>query len=449
MKPDLLTKYGWRVPRYTSYPTAPHFHPGVGAETHARWLDEIPSDARLSLYVHIPFCDSLCWFCGCYTKIVNRYAPVAKYLGLLRREIDLVAKRLGCGRPVSHMHWGGGSPTILAPEDAESLAQALRQRFDVLPEAEFTVEVDPRGLVPEMVAALARAGVTRASVGVQDLNPEVQRAVNRWQPIEVTARVVDWLRGAGIGGINIDLMYGLPYQNVERVLSTVETVLGLASQRFALFGYAHVPWMKRHQRLIDEAALPTPAERLAQFEAAAARIVGAGYVAIGLDHFARPDDSLAAALHEGRLHRNFQGYTTDDAPVLLGFGASAISALPQGYVQNATPIHAYRDAIDGGGLATVRGIALKHEDHLRRAVIERLMCDLGVDLTEICRRYGRPPDNFAAELATLAPMEADGLVVVEDSRIRVRAEARPYLRTVCAAFDRYLEAGETLHALAV
>ena len=449
MKPKLLARYDRRVPRYTSYPTAPHFHPGVGAETHARWLDEVPAEAPLSLYLHIPFCDSLCWFCGCHTNIVSRYAPVASYLGLLQREIDLVAKRLGCRRPVSHIHWGGGSPTILAPRDVEALADVLHRRFDVLPEAEFAVEIDPRGLVPEMVAALARAGVNRASVGVQDVNPEVQRAVNRWQPIEVTVRAVDRLRRAGIDAINVDLMYGLPHQNVARVLNTVETVLALAVRRIALFGYAHVPWIRRHQRMIDEAALPAPADRLAQFEAAADHIEGAGYVAIGLDHFARPDDSLAAALGEGRLHRNFQGYTADDAPALLGFGASAISALPQGYVQNAAPIRAYRDAIDRGRFATARGIALKHEDRLRRAVIERLMCDLRVDLAEVCRRYDRTPDSFAAELAALAPMEADGLVVVEGDRIRVPAKARPHLRTVCAAFDRYLQAGERRHARSV
>lgn len=449
MKPELLTKYDRQVPRYTSYPTTPHFHAGVGQHTYARWLDEIPSDARLSLYVHIPFCDSLCWFCGCHTKIVKRYAPVAQYLGLLRREIDLVAERLISRLPVSHIHWGGGSPNILAPQDVEGLAHTLRQRFDVLPDAEFAVEIDPRGLSPALVEALARSGVNRASLGIQDLNPEVQRAVNRWQPIEVAAEAVDWLRGAGIDAINIDLMYGLPYQTVDRMLRTVETVLGLDAQRLAVFGYAHVPWMKTHQRLIDEAALPTPAERLALFEAAAARLEDAGYVAIGLDHFADPKDSLAIAYREGRLRRNFQGYTTDNAPMLLGFGATAIAALPQGYVQNLAPIRTYCEAIDRGGFAAARGIVLDDEDHLRRAVIERLMCDLSVDLAELCQRYDRPSDHFAAELATLALMGADGLLTVEDNRIRVRSEARPYLRTVCSAFDLYLQTGETRHAPAV
>ncbi len=449
MKPELLAKFDRRVPRYTSYPTAPHFHTGVGADTYVRWLDEIPSDTRLSLYVPVPLCDSLCWFCGCHTKLVKRYAPVAQYLGLLRREIDLVAERLISRLPIGHIHWGGGSPNILAPQDVEGLADTLRQRFDILPNAEFAVEIDPRGLSPALVEALARSGVNRVSLGVQDLNPEVQRAVNRRQPLEVTAKAINRLRGAGIDAINIDLMYGLPFQTVKRMSTTVEAVLGLDARRLAVFGYAHVPWMKTHQRLIDEAALPTPAERLAQFEAAAGRLEDAGYVAIGLDHFADPEDALAVARREGRLRRNFQGYTTDDAPVLLGFGASAISALPQGYVQNTTSIHAYREAIDRGGLAAARGIVLGDEDRLRRAVIERLMCDLGVDLAELCRRYDRMPDHFAAELAALVPMAADGLLTVEDNRIRVSSEARPYLRTVCSAFDLYLQGGETRHAQAV
>jgi oxygen-independent coproporphyrinogen-3 oxidase len=449
MTPELLAKYDRRVPRYTSYPTAPHLHAGIGAGVYGGWLEAVPADAPLSLYLHIPFCDSLCWFCGCHTKIVARYEPIASYLELLLREIDLVALRLGGERPVSHVHFGGGSPTILEPGDLERVTARLRRRFDLLPDAEIAVEIDPRGLDRPRVQALARIGATRASLGVQDVNPEVQRAINRVQPVEVTGRVIDWLRTAGIGAINLDLMYGLPHQTTGGVRRTVDAALSLEPERLALFGYAHVPWMKRHQRLIPEAALPGPVERWTQLGAGARSLADRGYVAIGLDHFARATDPLAIAARAGRLHRNFQGYTTDAAQVLLGFGPSAIGALPEGYVQNAVPIHAWRAAIGGGHLAAVRGIAIEGEDRLRRALIEQLMCHLGVDLATLCRWFGRPADYFAPELASLDPLVRDGLVTIEGSRLRVPDAARPLVRAVFATFDQYLHAGETRHARAV
>jgi len=449
MTEDLAEKYAAPVPRYTSYPTAPHFHPGIGAESYGRWLAERPAETALSLYLHIPFCDSLCWFCGCHTKVVNRYGPIAQYLGLLGREIDLIADRLAGRRPVSHLHWGGGTPTILTPDDIEALTARLRRRFALLPDAEFGVEIDPRGLDRARVAALARAGCRRASLGVQDVNPEVQRAVNRLQPLEETRRAVDWLRAEGIDEINIDLMYGLPHQTVERVLTTVERVLTLAPGRIALFGYAHVPWMRRHQRLIDAAALPSPALRARQRDAAAGRLVEAGYRRIGLDHFARPEDPLARAQAAGRLRRNFQGYTTDEATALIGFGVSAIGALPQGYVQNAADLPSYRRALEAGRPAVVRGIALDDDDRLRRAVIERLMCDLEVDLGPLTRRFGRAPESLGPELAALAPMAADGLVALDGFRLRVEERGRPLLRSVSAVFDAYLGTGAARHSVAV
>jgi oxygen-independent coproporphyrinogen-3 oxidase len=331
---------------------------------------------------------------------------------------------------------------MLAPDDLRRLGERLRERFAITTDAEVAVEIDPRPLAPGTVGALAAIGVTRASLGLQDVNPEVQRAINRWQPSEVTERAVDWLREAGIRGINLDLIYGLPHQTVGRVLRSVEAALALRPDRVALFGYAHVPWMKRHQRLIDEAALPGPTERAAQLEAAAARLGEAGYVAIGLDHFALPEDSLALALREGRLRRNFQGYTTDPAPVLIGLGASAIGSLPQGYVQNAAPLPAYRDAIRAGRLATVRGVALSEEDRLRRAIIERLMCDFAVDLNGSA-------ELFADELEALEPLAADGLVSIEDGVVRVEPQGRPLVRTVCAQFDAYLAQGVARHSRAV
>jgi oxygen-independent coproporphyrinogen-3 oxidase len=425
MNAALLAKYDRPVPRYTSYPTAPHFHPGIGPEDYRSWLAELPSDARLSLYLHVPFCQELCWYCGCHTTVARRYRPVAEYLNLLLRELDLVCDALGGRRPVGHVHLGGGTPTMLVPDDLRTLGDGLRERFAIARDVEFAVEIDPRCLTRETVAALAAIGVNRASLGVQDVNPEVQRAINRWQPFALVERAVDWLRAAGDPGINFDLIYGLPRQTTAGVLASVNAALTLRPARLALFGYAHVPWMKRHQRLIDDAALPDGGERAAQFESAATRLREAGYVAIGIDHFALPDDGLAVAASEGRLHRNFQGYTTDAAAALLGIGASAIGSLPQGYVQNALALPRYREAIRAGRLATARGIGVSQEDRLRRTIIERLMCDFAADLNGSAGR-------LRAELAALEPFQADGLVAIEDRVIRIAPQGRPLTRAICA-----------------
>ncbi len=446
---SLLAKYDRRVPRYTSYPTAVQFTPAVQGERYRAWLGDFDPTLSLSLYFHIPFCDSLCWFCGCHTKVVRRYAPIAAYMDLLLRELDLVADLLPGRHKVCHVHLGGGTPTILEPADLERLFERLRARFDLLPDADIAIENDPREFNQDLVETMARVGVNRASLGLQDVNIQVQRAVNRVQSIEETKRVAQALRGAGIGSINIDLMYGLPYQTVARVLSSIEAALDLAPERICLFGYAHVPWMKKHQRLIDEAGLPDAAERFAQYLAAAERLQEAGYLWIGLDHFARPGDDLAEAARDKTLHRNFQGYTTDDAPVRLGFGPSAIGMLPQGFVQNQVPMNLYRDAIEAGALPVARGVALTADDRLRGAVIERLMCFLEVDLGAIAQSFEADPRAFTGDLAALEEMAADGLVEIDGWRVRVSEAGRPFLRTACAAFDPYLEAAATRHAQAV
>ncbi|MDH5750643.1 MAG: oxygen-independent coproporphyrinogen III oxidase, partial [Rhodospirillales bacterium] len=337
MTTDLSNKYDLRVPRYTSYPTAPHFNDSVTADVYRRWLGELDVDQNLSLYFHIPFCDEMCWFCGCYTKIVKRYEPVAEYLDTMLGEVDLIADILPARMKASHLHWGGGSPTMLTGEDWQRTIDKLRTRFEVTDNAEIAVELDPRTATEDYVRALATAGVNRASIGVQDFDPLVQQAINRIQPFDVTERVIGWLRKHGIENINMDLMYGLPHQTLARVEDMVAKTATLRPHRIALFGYAHVPWMKSHQKMIKEEDLPDANERWQQFELASERLVESGYVKLGLDHFALPDDDMAAALNENRLHRNFQGYTVDEAPVMLGFGASAIGSLPQGYVQNLSP----------------------------------------------------------------------------------------------------------------
>ncbi|MBP6014165.1 MAG: oxygen-independent coproporphyrinogen III oxidase [Alphaproteobacteria bacterium] len=438
-----------RVPRYTSYPTAPHFNAGVGGATVHGWLSDLPLDAPLSLYFHIPFCDRLCWFCGCHTRVVNSYVPIAAYVDVLLREFDMVGEVLGQGRPVTHIHFGGGSPTMLSPRDIARIAGAIRGRFDVRPSAEFAVEIDPRTLRADVVDAFAQAGVTRASLGVQDINPQVQRAVNRWQPMAQTREAVERLRDAGITALNVDLMYGLPHQTVDDVRRTIDEVQTLAPQRVAIFGYAHVPDMKRHQQLIDAATLPGGEERLQQYDAANAAMIAYGYAPIGLDHFARADDPMAVALRTGTLSRNFQGYTTDAAAALIGFGASAISAFPQGYAQNDTDAAGYRGKIRRGEPATVRGRAVTADDRVRRAIIERLMCDLAVDLSSIAADYDCGPNAFAVERERLAALQAEGLVDVDGYRLRIPDEARAGLRLVCAVFDSYLQPQAARHAAAV
>jgi len=448
MDPRLLERYGAPVPRYTSYPTAPHFHPGVTAADYRAWLGQIGVDDSLSLYLHIPFCAEMCWYCGCHTKVVRRYNPIADYLTLLEREIDLVAQAIPSRPRVSQIHWGGGTPTMLSPEDFLALTERLRDRFAFDGATEIAVEIDPRGLSMDKAAALADAGVTRASLGVQDFNPAVQAAINRIQPYDQIAGAVTALRAVGISAINLDLMYGLPKQSIEDVVRTVDQAVALEPDRLAVFGYAHVPWMKRHQQMIEEADLPGPFERLEQSEATAERLIAQGYRRIGLDHFARPEDPMTRALDAGALRRNFQGYTTDAADHLLGFGASAIGALAQGYLQNAVPFRAYGDTIGAGELAVARGLRLDADDLLRRAVIERLMCDLVVDLDAVQDADALRQD-FAAELKALAPLAEDGLIRINDRRIEVTETGHPFVRAVCARFDGYLGAGEARHSRAV
>ncbi|OEJ68917.1 oxygen-independent coproporphyrinogen III oxidase [Magnetovibrio blakemorei] len=449
MTNDLINKYDLRVPRYTSYPTAPHFNEGVNGAVYKKWLSELPQGTPLSLYFHIPFCDEMCWFCGCYTKIVKRYDPVKEYLGALLAEIDLVADALPGRFSAKHLHWGGGSPTMLKGEDWLAIMTKLRDRFDVTDDAEVAVELDPRTATEDYVRELQLAGVNRASIGVQSYEPKVQEAINRIQPYETTKQVIEWLRAHDITRINMDLMYGLPFQDTAEIERMVDLTVDLQPNRIALFGYAHVPWMKSHQKLIKEETLPDAAERWKQFTLAVERLKALGYVQIGFDHFAHPDDSMANAVETGELHRNFQGYTTDSAPAMLGFGASAIGYLPQGYVQNEQPLKAYSQAIYSGVLPAARGIELSADDKLRRDIIERIMCDLTVDLADVCKAHDFEVSTLTDDVAKLAPLSADGICTVDDTRITVSEDGRPFVRLVASAFDAYLGSGQGRHSKAV
>jgi oxygen-independent coproporphyrinogen III oxidase len=430
-----------QAPRYTSYPTAPHFGPRVDGEVYRSWLQALPTNAPLSLYLHVPFCHQLCWYCGCHTSVARDYLRIAAYVRLLRQEIALLAGVLGDGRPVTSLHWGGGTPSILTAEDFTAVMDQLRGAFAFQPGAELAIEIDPRHLTREKAEALAAAGINRASLGVQDVNRHVQEAINRIQPFEMTAGAAAMLRGAGIGALNFDLMCGLPQQSLADMERTAEAAASLRPQRVSVFGYAHVPWMKKRQKMIDEAALPDAEARLAQAAAAERVLLGGGYRAVGMDHYALPDDPLFCFAQAGRLKRNFQGYTTDQADVLLGLGVSAIGTLPQGYAQNDKDVVGYAKALDAGRLPVVRGIALSSEDRLRRDVIQALMCRFAVDLRAEAVANGRPGFDFSDSLERLKPLADEGLVTAHGSKVTITGEGRRAVRLIASCFDAYLGAG--------
>ncbi|MEO1089709.1 MAG: oxygen-independent coproporphyrinogen III oxidase [Pseudomonadota bacterium] len=445
----LALQYGdQKVPRYTSYPTAPHFH-AVSAPTYRNWLKGLTADARLSLYVHVPFCKELCWYCGCATTVTQKTTRLRAYVDLLLREIDLLADAVPAGPEVCHLHFGGGTPSAVGPAGVEEILAKLRASFPFEDGAELAMELDPRTVDDELIAALARGGITRASLGVQSLDERVQKAINRVQPFAVTAQVATSLRAQGIRGLNLDLLYGLPYQSEASCRDDAKRVLALEPDRLSVFGYAHVPQMRRHQLLLPENELPDGLERAAQFEAIADALDEAGYVRIGLDHFARPDDSMAVAVADGSLHRNFQGYTTDPADALLGLGTTAIGSLPDGYAQNHAHMTDYRKAVMAGELPVSRGRPIDSDDRARRRIIERLMCNGTVDLAVVADEIGVDVGTLAPDAARLQPLVADGVVETDGRHYRVDPEHWSLLRLAAAAFDRYLDRGADRHSRAV
>jgi len=446
---DLVARYDGRAPRYTSYPTAVQFGPAVDETVYRGWLAELPAGDPVSLYVHIPFCARLCWYCGCNTRAVNRREPIGEYMGLLLSELGFLAAAIPHRAAASAVHLGGGTPNMLSADELTALFDGLGHALDLAQDLEVAAELDPAVLSRDWVRAAAGHGLNRASLGVQNLDPVVQAAVNRNETFEQIEAAVGWLREAGVRSINLDLMYGLPHQTTSNTLATVEAVLRLRPERIALFGYAHVPWMKAHQQLIDERALPSAAARLDQSEAAAERLISAGYVRVGLDHFAHADDEMAVALSAGTLRRNFQGYTTDAAQTLLGLGASAIGRAPQGYVQNIAQELGWRAAVQAGRLPVARGVALTDDDRFRAEIIERLMCDLSVDLAEVCVRHDRRPSDLADAASRLEPFIRDGLVRMDAGRVEIVGQGRLVVRSVCAAFDAYFEPAAERHSKAL
>ena len=440
---ELIARYDGRAPRYTSYPTAPHFTAQVGAQPYASWLGELDPGLSLSLYLHVPFCDRLCYYCGCNTSVVRLETSRRAYAALLEREIALVAAFIGRRAKVSHVHWGGGTPSSLPGDRLVSVMNLIRALFQLDDSAEVAIELDPTSLQKDRRDALRAMGVSRISLGVQDLDPAVQEAIGRKQSYEETEACATTARSLGVHSLNLDLIYGLPLQTVDSVTRTARRALDLKADRAAVFGYAHVPWMKKHQALIPESSLPGALERFHQQQAIHRVLTEeGGYVAVGLDHYARKGDTMAEAAAARRLHRGFQGYTTDGAPALIGFGASAIGSLPKGYVQNASTAAAYGKLIESGGLATVRGVVLKTEDRLRREVIERLMCDLEVDLIAAADAYSADPAPLIADTAGLGRFVDDGLARFDGRRVEVTEKGRTFVRSVAALFDAYLVADE-------
>lgn len=445
MTPELVRRMSAPVPRYTSYPTAPHFSPKVGAMDFGQGLRALSPSQPLSLYVHIPFCAQLCWYCGCNTKATRNTATIETYFKHLQTELLMVAALVPGERHLSHIHWGGGSPNSLSADQIRRLAELLHSSFSMGDDTEFAVEIDPRWLDDDQFAAFAAAGVNRASIGVQDFDPAVQAAINRVQSVEMTRRAVDGMRSAGVKGVNIDLVYGLPHQTEESVAKTIGEVIRLSPDRIALFGYAHLPSRAKHQSMIDETTLPGSMERYRQSRRSETLLKEAGYLCVGLDHFAKPDDPLAS----GTIKRNFQGYTTDKADALIGVGASSISQLPTGYYQNAVARADYERRVDDTGLATVKGILLSEDDKMRAKVIERLMCDFEFSKSSLVSAFGDLAAPVIEKAEELVAADAEGLVVRTDDGFRVTELGQPFVRAIASCFDAYLGKGNSTFSAGV
>jgi oxygen-independent coproporphyrinogen-3 oxidase len=425
-----------RVPRYTSYPTAPHFSGGVGAAQFADWIRAIPEGSRISLYLHVPFCRKLCWFCACRTQGTRNDDTVRAYAEVLKAEIAHLGRMLPQGVTLSRLHWGGGTPTLLPADVLADLAHAV---FAVAPlgeGAEFSVEIDPKEIDDARMDALAAAGLTRASIGVQDFDPMIQETIGRVQSYEVTRRAVEMIRARGIASLNADILYGLPHQTTARIADSVQKLLSLSPDRVALYGYAHVPWMARRQTMIPSDAIPVAEERLRLFETARRLFLWDEYAEIGIDHFARPGDGLEVASRTGRLRRNFQGYTDDTSPVLIGLGASAISRLPQGYAQNASSTSDYVRAVRDGKFSTTRGHVFSSEDRWRSRLIEALMCDFAVSRAMLERDFGLSEAKVTGLFAGAAE-EFPDMVSVTAEGLSIPPAARPLTRMIARHFDAY------------
>ncbi len=440
----IADKYNFPVPRYTSYPTALQFKPSnIDDNNHALFLQKLDKTTPISIYLHIPFCEQLCWYCGCHTKITQREDLIERYVSTMCKELELVAQTTGMKLSVNHLHFGGGTPNILSVPLFEKLLSSIHDNFNVTDNAEIAAELDPRTLTTEMITCLADNKFNRLSFGVQDFDEDVQNAIHRVQPYNLVAKVVAQVREAGITGINFDLIYGLPKQTIKTMAETINKASTLLPDRLSVFGYAHVPWMKSHQRMIAKNPLPTPQERLEIFLYICGTLQNMDYQMIGIDHFAKTDDSLSIAYRNQELHRNFQGYTTDKAQNLIGIGASSISKFENGYIQNIVDIAEYQKSIKNNALPTGKYLELTTEDKRRADIIEQIMCYYKADI---------PTDIFKTIEAELKPYQDDNIINIDkNSRIEIinKKYAPIFARIVASCFDQYLKRSETRHAKAV
>src|SRR6056297_1072817 len=425
-----------KVPRYTSYPTAPHFGRDISDRNFVDWIKAIPQGGKVSLYVHVPFCRRLCWFCACRTQGTQSDAPVAAYLETLKAELKMLGQHLPEGVRLSRLHWGGGTPTLLQPDMMEELAAAIKEVAPFTEDTEFSVEIDPNEIDGPRLDALAAAGMNRASIGVQDFNEEIQHSIGRLQGYDITKWAADEIRARGVASLNADILYGLPHQSKARITESVQKLLSLNPDRVALYGYAHVPWMAKRQQMLPSDALPTPEERLDLYETARKLFLWDNYAEIGIDHFATQDDGLTIAQKTGNLRRNFQGYTDDTATALIGIGASSISRFPQGYAQNAPATGAHTAAIREGRFSTTRGHVFRDDDRMRSRMIEQLMCEFRIDAAEMIRRFDIKPTALRQMLDRTAS-EFPGLLKVDDNGLFIPMEARPLTRMIARSFDAY------------
>ncbi len=440
--PELLRRYDRPGPRYTSYPTAVEFHEGVGASDYAKKLEAADAvrDEPLSLYFHLPFCEERCTFCGCHVVITRKRERATEYLGYIEREIDLVSKHLPHRRRVAQYHWGGGTPTYYSPAELRQLHQTVLDRFEILPDAEVAIEIDPRVTTHEHIEVLREFGFNRLSMGVQDFTPEVQAIINRYQSEESSRELFDFCRKQGFGGINVDLIYGLPLQTPETFERTLDSIIDMRPDRVAMYSFAFVPWKAGNQNVMTEDMLPPPELKVQLYLLGLRKFSEAGYELIGMDHFAVPEDELATALRERRLHRNFQGYTIKPATDTVAFGVSGIGDLQGAYIQNLKSHDRYYQAIRDSQLPVLRGVLLSRDDEIRRYVITQIMCNFYLEKRDVEQRFDLDFDRaFASELEALREHEQNGFLELHDDHIQISPMGRVFIRNIAMTFDTYLK----------
>jgi oxygen-independent coproporphyrinogen-3 oxidase len=440
---DVLKKFNQPGPRYTSYPTAPLFSPDFTADDFRNEIINTNFDTNssdISLYFHFPFCESLCYFCGCNMMVSRDRRLIREYNEYLKKDIDLIAPLISENRKVSQMHFGGGTPSYLFPEEIRDIGAFIKSKFAFAEDIEASVEIDPRGLTFGHMQAFHEIGFNRTSFGVQDFNPQVQEAINRVQSEEITRQTVEWARELGFKSVNLDLIYGLPFQTLDSFAETVEKIIDISPNRIAVFNYAHVPWLKKHQNVIPAEALPSPDERLNIFKMTIEKLMSAGYEYIGLDHFAKPDDELAIAQKNNTLYRNFQGYSTKAGCDVYAFGLSAISQFQNVYAQNLKSLKDYYLRIDSGAAATNVGYRMTFDDHVRKETIMQMMCHLEIDKRDIERKFNIGfKDYFAEDIKKLGVFLQDGLLENNADKIKIVDSGILVIRNVAMCFDAYLE----------